>query len=69
MLKELSMRIERDESCLCRSSSVVMATSSALLMACLSGCDFVSRYVIVLCLGSTTNAPSVGLPVICDPSM
>ena len=67
MLKALSVRIERDWSCQCWSSAVVMAASSALLMVCLSGCDFISMCVMVLCLGSTTDAPSMGLPVICDP--
>ena len=69
MMKALSVRIERDGSCLCRSSAVVMAASSAMLMMCLSGCDFISMCVVVLCVESTTDAPSVGLPVICDPSM
>ena len=69
MLKALSARIERDGLCLCRSSAVAMAASSALLMVCLSGCDFISMCVMVLCLGSTTDATSVGLPVICDPSV
>jgi len=67
MLKTLSVRIERDGSCLCWSNAVVMVASSALLMVCLSGCDFIPMCVVVLCLGSTTDAPSVGLPVICDP--
>ena len=69
MLKALLVRIDRDGSCLCRSSAVVMAASSALLLVCLSGYDFISMCVVVLCLGSTTDASSVGLPVICDPSM
>ena len=67
MLKALSVRIERDGSCLCRSSAIVMVASSALLMVCLSGCDFISMCVVVLCLGSTTEAPSVGLLAIYDP--
>ena len=69
MLKALSVRIERDGSRLCRSSAVVMAASSALLMVCPSGCYFISMCVVVLCLGSTTDTPSVGLPLICDPSV
>ena len=35
MPKALSLRIERDGSCLCRSRAVVMAASSAFLMVCL----------------------------------
>ena len=66
MIKAMSARIKRIGSCLCWSSGVVMAASSALLMVCLSGCDFISMCVMVLCLGSTTDAPRVGLPVICD---
>ena len=50
-----------------KSSAVVMAASSALLIVCLSGCDLISICVMVLCLGSTTDALSVGFPVICDP--
>ena len=69
MPKALLVRIERDGSCLCWSSAVVMAASLALLMVCLSGCDFISMCVMVLCLGSISDAPSVGLPVICDPSL
>ncbi len=69
MLKALSVSIERDGTCLCRSSAAVMAASSALLIVCLSGCDFIYMCVVVLCLGSTTDAPSLGLPLICDPSV
>jgi hypothetical protein len=64
MLKALSMRIEREGSCLWRSSAVVMASSSALLMVCLSGCDFISVCGVVLFLGSTTDAPSAEMPLI-----
>ena len=44
-----------------------MVASSALLVVCLSGCDLIPMCVMVLCLGSTTDAPSVGLPAIYDP--
>ena len=69
MMKALSMRIERDGSCLWRSSAGVMAASSALSMVCLSVYDFISMCVVVLFFGSSTIATSVGLPLICDPSV
>ena len=55
ILNALSVRIERDQSCLCRSSEVVMAASSALLMVCLSGCDFISMCAIVTVMPQITN--------------
>ncbi len=47
MLKTMPMRIYRDGSCLWRSSAVVKAINYALLMICLSGCDFISMCVVV----------------------
>jgi hypothetical protein len=47
----------------------VIAASSALFIVCLSGCDFISTWVVVLVVGSTLEAPRVGLPVIREPSL
>ncbi len=46
-----------------------MAASSALLIVCRSGCDLMSMCVMVFVLGFTTPAPSVGLPLTCEPSV
>jgi len=69
MLKALSVNIERVCSCLLASSAMVMATSSARFMVCLSGCDFILIYVVVWVLGLTMDAPMMGLPVTRDPSV
>ena len=47
----------------------MIASSSALFVVCLSGCDFISILVVILVVGSTMEAPRVGLPVICEPSV
>jgi hypothetical protein len=47
MLKALSVSIERVWSFLLASSASVMAASSALLVVCLSGCDFCSTCMVV----------------------
>ncbi len=39
-----------------------MAASSAMLIVCLSGCDFMSILVVVWVWGFTMDAPSVGFP-------
>ena len=57
MLKALSVKIEMVWLCLLVSSASVMAAISALLMLCLSGCDFISICVVVLVLGLTIDAP------------
>ena len=46
-----------------------MAASSALLIMCRSDCDLMSMCVVVFVLGFTTPAPSVGLPLTCEPSV
>ena len=46
-----------------------MAVSSAWLIVCFSGCDLTSICVAVCVVGLTIDAPSVGLPVFCDPSV
>ncbi len=69
MLKALSARIDKVGACLYRSREVVIVASSALLMVCLSGYDFISMWVVELLSGFTTEAPCRGLPLICDPSV
>ncbi len=69
MPKALSVRIWRVGASLCRSRARVMAESSALLMVCRSSCDFISMWKVILVLGFTMDAPSVGFPVFCDPSV
>ena len=46
-----------------------MVASSARFIVCLFGCDLTYMCVVVRVIGSTIYAPSVGLPVICDPSV
>ena len=46
-----------------------MAASSALLMACLSFWDLISMCVTCSVRGLTTPAPSVLLPLTCEPSV
>jgi len=69
MLKALSFRIERVWSCLLASSAAVKAASSALLIVCLSGWDFISICVVRCVHVFNMDAPSVGLPVTRDPSV
>jgi len=47
----------------------VIAASSALFLVCFSGCDFICMWGVVLVVGSTMEAPRMGLPVICEPSV
>jgi hypothetical protein len=49
--------------------AVVMAASSAMLMVCLSFWDLTSMCVTCNVRGLTTPAPSVLLPLTCEPSM
>jgi hypothetical protein len=49
--------------------ATVMAASSALLIACRSDCYLISTCAVVLVYGLTTSAPSIGLPLICEPSV
>ena len=69
MLKALSFSIESVWSSLLASSAMEMAASSARLIICLSGWDFISICVVVCVLGFTMDAPSVGLPVTMDSSV
>ena len=69
MLKALSMSIERVWSFVLASSASVMAASSARFIVCLFGWDFISICVVVLALGSTMDAPRVGLLVTREPSV
>ena len=48
-------------------SATVMAAISALLIVCHTGCDLMSMCVMGSVLGFTTLAPSVGLPLTCEP--
>ncbi len=68
-LKALSIHIERAFSCLLASSARVMDASSARFMVCLSGCDFISIYVVVWVLGLTMDASRMGLLVTREPSV
>ena len=69
MLKALSVSIESVWPFLLASSASVMAASSARFMVCLFGWDFIYIYVVVWALGSTMDAPRVGLHVTREPSV
>ena len=69
MLKALSVRMERVLSVLLAFRARVMAASSARLIVCLSGCDYILICVVVWCLGLTMDAPKTGLPVTREPSV
>ena len=47
----------------------MIVVSSALFIACLSGCDFTSICVAVCVEGLTMEAPRVGFPVFWEPSV
>ena len=49
--------------------AIVMAANSALLIACLSGCDLISIWLVVCVCALTMDAPNVGLPVSGDLSV
>ena len=49
--------------------AVVMAASSALLIVCLSFWDSISMCVTCSLRGLITPAPSVMLPLTCEPSV
>ena len=69
MQNEMSVRMlmwSVVSSCL---SATAIAASSALLIVCLTGCDLMSICVMEFVFGFTTPAPSVGLPLTCDPSV
>ena len=44
-----------------------MAASSAMVIACLSGCDLISIWVVVWVCGLTIDSPSARLCDFCDP--
>ena len=50
-------------------SATAMAAISALLIVCFSGCVLMSMCVMEFVFGFTTPAPSVGLPLTCEPSV
>jgi hypothetical protein len=69
MPKALSVRIRICGRFLWRSRATVMDANSDLLIVCLSGCDLISICVVFWVLGFTTDAPRVGFPAFCDPSV
>jgi len=66
---ELSVSILRWPYVLSLLRARVMAASSALLIVCLSFCDFMSMCVTLCVRGLTTPASSVLLPLTCEPSV
>jgi hypothetical protein len=48
---------------------IVIVVSSALLIACLSGCDLTSMCVVVCVEWLTMDAPSAGFSVFWEPSV
>ncbi len=69
MLNELSVRMERCSSVFSDLRAVVMAASSALLIVYLSFWDLITMCVTCSVRGLTTPAPSVLLPLTCEPSV
>ena len=67
MLKALSVRSWICVESLWRSRATVMATNSAVWIACLSSLDFISMWVVVCVCRLTMDAPSVGYLVFFDP--
>ncbi len=63
------MSIWRIGASLCMSMARVMAASSALYMVWRSSCDLISMCVVMPVLRLTTDAPSVGFPDFCEPSV
>ena len=47
----------------------MVTASSDLFIVCRSDCDFMSMCVMVFVFKLTTPAPSVGLPLTCEPSV
>ena len=64
---ELSVSILRCSSIFSILRANVMAASSALLIVCLSFCDLMSMCVTLCVRGLSTPAPSVLLPLTCEP--
>ncbi len=67
MQNELSASILRWPSVFSHLRANVMAASFALLIVCLSFCDLMSMYVTLYVRGLITPAPSVLLPLACEP--
>ena len=65
----LFVRMYRCSSVLSVLRAVVMAASSALLIVCLSFWDLISMCIMCSVFGLTTPAPSVLLPLTCEPSV
>jgi hypothetical protein len=69
MQNELSVRMLMWSSVFSCLSATAMAASSALSIVCRFGCDLMYMYVMEFVLGFTTPAPSVGIPLTCEPSV
>ena len=69
MQNELSLSILRCPSVFSCVRATVMAASSARLIVCLSICDLMLICVMLCVRGFTTPAPSVLLPLTCEPSV
>jgi hypothetical protein len=69
MQNELYVRMLRCPSVFSVLRAVVMAASSALLIVCLYFWDLISMCVTCAVRGLTTPAPSVLLPLTCEPSV
>ncbi len=69
MQNELSVSILRWSSVFHCLRATVMAASFAMMIVCLSFCDLMSICVMVCVRGLTTPAPSVLLPLTCEPSV
>ena len=67
MQNELPLSILRCPSVFSCLRAIVMAASSAKLIACLYVCDLMSICVMVCIRGFTIRAPSVLLPLTCEP--
>ncbi len=69
MRNELFVRILMCPSLFSLLRSTVMAARLALSIAYLYGCDLISMCVMVFVRWLKFPAPSVGLPLICEPSV
>ena len=69
MQNELSVRVERCSYVFSVLRAVVMAASSARLIVCLSFWNLIAICVTCPVRGLTTPAPSLLLPLTCEPSL
>ncbi len=69
MRKVLYVRVWRSGAFLYRSMARVMAASFAMLIVFRSSWDFISMCVVMPVIGLAIDAPSVGFPAFCDPSV